>query len=129
MSLIPDYESQFQRMHAASRREPPLDESGRKALLRALRQCLCDARADFFAAVSQDFGCRSAQETLFTEVLPSMLIIHNALRNLASWMRPRRRGPWSIARLSWLRRRDAHGPRWLDVNARMSVVRVELAGD
>ena len=92
MSLIPDYESQFQRMHAASRREPPLDESGRKALLRALRQCLCDARADFFAAVSQDFGCRSAQETLFTEVLPSMLIIHNALRNLASWMRPRRRG-------------------------------------
>ena len=92
MSLIPDYESQFQRMLAASRREPPLDEVGRKALLRALRQCLCHARADLFAAVSQDFGCRSAQETLLAEVLPSMLIIHNALRNLASWMRPRRRG-------------------------------------
>ncbi|WP_295469916.1 coniferyl aldehyde dehydrogenase [uncultured Pseudomonas sp.] len=66
---------------AAQRREWLL-QLGRQ--LRAQRQALVEA-------ISQDFGHRSADETLLAELLPSLMGIRDARRRLGRWMKPSRR--------------------------------------
>ena len=52
---------------------------------------LIDAYAErFTAAVSQDFGNRSATETTLTEIVPLRAAIRHAQSHLRAWMRPRR---------------------------------------
>ncbi len=59
--------------------------------LDALGRLLKDNQDAIVAAISADYGNRSAFETLSGEILPTHAAIHDASKRLKSWMRPRRR--------------------------------------
>jgi coniferyl-aldehyde dehydrogenase len=84
-------ERQFWSMHAASRAQEPLSAASRKALLRSLRDMIVHRTEDFAQAIASDFGWRSHDETRMAEVVPSLVIIQQALRKVGRWMRPERR--------------------------------------
>ncbi|MBA4747445.1 MAG: coniferyl aldehyde dehydrogenase [Sphingopyxis sp.] len=54
---------------------------------------LIDHKDDFAAAVSADFGHRSIEQTLMTDLLPSVGALKHAKKHLASWSRGERRKP------------------------------------
>jgi coniferyl-aldehyde dehydrogenase len=81
-------EPRFWSMHKASREEPPPAGAERKHQLRGLRDMVSDHARDFAHAIARDFGWRSHDETLLAEVVPTLGIIKDALRNLDRWMRP-----------------------------------------
>ena len=68
---------------------PSLGERRRR--LRALRQALRLDQDAIAAAISADFGGRSAFESKFSDVLGPILAIDHARRHLRRWMRPSRR--------------------------------------
>jgi len=78
-------------MQAASRRPglPTADE--RRARLEDLKALVLDNRAAISAAISADFGARSAVETNLLEVVPLMASLAHARRHLGRWMRDERR--------------------------------------
>ena len=49
------------------------------------------SQEELIAAADEDFGGRSRQETLLTEICTTTNAIRHAQANLASWARPRRR--------------------------------------
>ena len=63
----------------------------RQQWLQALRDVLSDERQALINAISQDFSHRSADETLFAELMPSLHGIHYARKHLKGWMKPSRR--------------------------------------
>lgn len=75
-----------QRVAYARRRYPGTSERQRD--LDALRSALVRNRDVLAAEVSRDFGHRSADETLFAEVMTSLEGIKYARRNVATWMEP-----------------------------------------
>ena len=77
-----------QRAYAANPRPPAAQ---RQQWLKALRDLLSDERQALINAISQDFSHRSADETLFAELMPSLHGIHYASKHLKSWMKPSRR--------------------------------------
>ena len=87
--------AEFERMHAASRQEPPFPRGRRERLLDALTALVHDHIDRIAAAISTDFGHRSAHETWLLEVFPSLESCRHARRHLGRWMKPRRR-PVSI---------------------------------
>jgi coniferyl-aldehyde dehydrogenase len=54
---------------------------------------LLDHKHDFADAVSQDFGHRSREQTLLTDIMPSVSALKHAKKHLASWSRGERRKP------------------------------------
>lgn len=81
----------FDRLHAASRREPPADLELRRDRLERLK-IMVRARADqFAAAIADDFGTRAPIETELMELVPTLGAIDHALKNLSKWMRPEKR--------------------------------------
>ncbi|NWD72136.1 coniferyl aldehyde dehydrogenase [Pseudomonas gingeri] len=86
---------QLQRLFQAQRRAyaahpmPPAEQ--RRQGLDSLRQMLSDERQALIDAISQDFGNRSADETLLGELMPSLQGIHHARQHLKRWMKPSRR--------------------------------------
>ncbi|MBC2384137.1 hypothetical protein BHE74_00005173 [Ensete ventricosum] len=77
-----------QRAYAANPMPPAAQ---RQQWLKALRDLLSDERQALINAISQDFSHRSADETLFAELMPSLHGIHYASKHLKSWMKPSRR--------------------------------------
>ncbi len=73
------------------RRDGPPPAAQRLAALAALDAVLRANRDALAAAISADFGHRSAVETTLAELVPSLAAIRHARRNLARWMRPERR--------------------------------------
>ncbi len=69
----------------------PPSAAARRADLLKLKQALVKHRTAFEAAVSRDFGYRSAYETRIMEVAPVIQTIKYLRRNLTKWMRPERR--------------------------------------
>lgn len=70
----------------------PMPPAGqRQQWLKALRDLLSDERQALINAISQDFSHRSADETLFAELMPSLHGIHYASKHLKGWMKPSRR--------------------------------------
>ena len=65
----------------------------RIAALEALRDLLRAHERELAAAISADFGGRSADETRILEVLPLVDLIKHARKSLRSWMKPRRVRP------------------------------------
>ena len=63
----------------------------RQQWLKALRDLLSNERQALINAISQDFSHRSADETLFAELMPSLHGIHYASKHLKGWMKPSRR--------------------------------------
>lgn len=64
--------------------------SRRAAWLQALRSLLRDNEQAICGAITQDFGCRPAEETRLLEMFPSLGGIDHALRHGRRWMRPQR---------------------------------------
>ena len=60
--------------------------SERLDALRRLESALLTRRHDIVDAVSSDFGGRPAEETHTLELLPLLLEIRHACRNLKRWM-------------------------------------------
>lgn len=69
---------------------PPAEE--RLQWLDALRRALLANRDTLVRAIAEDFGNRSADETLLAELIPSLHAIRYARRRLRHWMKPARRG-------------------------------------
>lgn len=63
----------------------------RRADLRKLKVTILAKRSAFEAAIDADFGHRPARETAIMELLPTVQGIDHLDKNLARWMRPRRR--------------------------------------
>ena len=86
---------QLQDLFAAQRRayaaNPMPPAAQRQQWLKALRDLLSDERQALIKAISNDFSHRSADETLFAELMPSLHGIHYASKHLKGWMKPSRR--------------------------------------
>ena len=80
---------QAQRQAYAAHPMPPAEQ--RRQWLDSLCQLLSDERQALIDAISQDFGNRSADETLLGELMPSLHGIHHARQHLKRWMKPSRR--------------------------------------
>ncbi len=59
--------------------------------LQQLSRMVCEHRDEIVAAISQDFGNRADQETLFCEIIPVLDGVKHALKHLKKWMKPERR--------------------------------------
>ncbi|MBV8819635.1 MAG: coniferyl aldehyde dehydrogenase, partial [Acidobacteriaceae bacterium] len=81
----------FEEQRAAFRSNPVPDAAIRKAALRRLLKALLDGQEAAIRAVDRDFGGRSRDETLMTEIYTSASAIRHAIAHLHSWMRPRSR--------------------------------------
>ena len=81
----------FSKQRASFLRDEPPSLAQRRANLRKLKLALLSYRPRFEAAISKDFGYRSAYETRIMEIVPLIQSINYYRRNLAKWMRPERR--------------------------------------
>lgn len=76
---------------AAFRSNPMPSLEQRRQWLKSLREMLLAEQEAIVQAISADFGNRSADETRLAELMPSLMGIRYASRNLKKWMRPSRR--------------------------------------
>src|SRR5262245_3017442 len=72
-------------------REGPPSSTRRRSDLLKLKDAILERRRDYEAAISADFGHRSAHETAIMEIMPVVRGIDYLRRNLRRWMRPRSR--------------------------------------
>ncbi|HEX8543649.1 MAG TPA: coniferyl aldehyde dehydrogenase [Pseudomonas sp.] len=63
----------------------------RRQWLNTLRDLLSAEREALIAAISSDFSHRSGDETLLAELMPCLMGIDDARKNLQKWMKPARR--------------------------------------
>lgn len=84
-------QSHFERLYQASRNTLVPDTSWRRERLEGLSRAIRAHEQSLVAAVSRDFGHRSAQETRLLELFPSLQTLRHARRHLSRWMRPERR--------------------------------------
>ena len=84
-------EARFGRLRAAARGDPMPGRELRLLRLASLERLLRHHADAICAAVSADFGQRSAHETRLLELFPSLEAIRHARRHLWRWMRPQRR--------------------------------------
>ncbi|WP_028618321.1 coniferyl aldehyde dehydrogenase [Pseudomonas canadensis] len=84
-------QSLFDTQRRAYTANPMPPAAQRQQWLKALRDLLSDERQALINAISQDFSHRSADETLFAELMPSLHGIHYASKHLKGWMKPSRR--------------------------------------
>jgi coniferyl-aldehyde dehydrogenase len=90
--MTPDsLNSAFARQQAAYRLHPYPSLAERRYRLTQLKQLLLSHEDELAAALNTDFGCRSVNETVNAELLPSILGINHTLRHLKRWMKPRKR--------------------------------------
>lgn len=63
----------------------------RRADLLQLKKLVRENKDAIVAAINQDYGSRSAHETLFAEIFPALDTINHTLRHLKKWMAPQHR--------------------------------------
>ncbi|WP_426437471.1 coniferyl aldehyde dehydrogenase [Bradyrhizobium genosp. P] len=83
-------EETFQRQIELSRSEPAPTLQARLDRLRRLRAAVTENEARFEAAISADFGHRSAVETVIAETMLVLGEIKHAARHLKRWMTPQK---------------------------------------
>ncbi|WP_051207016.1 coniferyl aldehyde dehydrogenase [Saccharospirillum impatiens] len=89
--MTPDMlRTQFDHQQASYRLHPYPSLAERRYRLQQLKQLILGNQDALIEALDQDFGCRSAGETLNAEVLPSILGINHTLRHLKGWMKARK---------------------------------------
>ncbi len=81
----------FEEQRLAFRRNPMPSATERKENLKRLKRMLLKNESGILDAIDRDFSCRSRDETLIAEVMPSVQGINYALKNLDGWMKPSRR--------------------------------------
>jgi len=63
----------------------------RKDRLRRALKCLMDYKDDYIRLISEDFGNRSAETTLFADVAASSGALKDAIKHVDKWMKPSKR--------------------------------------
>jgi len=84
-------ESEFQRLREASRSHPYPSAGERRAHLKTLEQCVLGNQDAICHAINQDFGGRSRDEILFSEVFVAVSAVQHARAHLKEWMAARPR--------------------------------------
>ncbi|QBM18933.1 coniferyl aldehyde dehydrogenase [Marinobacter sp. JH2] len=75
----------------AFRNNPMPSASERKENLKRLKRALLANQDRLLDAIDRDFSCRSKDESLIAEVMPSIQGINYTLKNLDGWMKPSKR--------------------------------------
>lgn len=88
---LEELQALFDAQRAAYAANPMPPAAQRQQWLKALKDLLNNERQALIDAISQDFSHRSADETLFAELMPSLHGIHYASKHLKGWMKPSRR--------------------------------------
>ncbi|RBP09272.1 coniferyl-aldehyde dehydrogenase [Roseiarcus fermentans] len=86
------FQTVFDAQRAAFLKSPPPTAAERLADLKALSRMVRDNEQAIVAAISADYGNRSAFETKFAEIFYVVDAAHDAAKRLKGWMRPQRRG-------------------------------------
>ncbi len=82
----------------ALRKSGTPDYKKRIDALKALKKGLTDHQDEWVAAVSADFGNRSAHETVLAEIFVVASEIDDAIKHLRTWMKPKiERAVWQYA--------------------------------
>ena len=81
----------FQQQQQAFRAQPMPTADQRRDNLNRLKKALLSWQDLLVAAIDKDFGCRSKDETLIAEIMPSVQGINYTLKHLDSWMKPSKR--------------------------------------
>lgn len=81
----------FEEQRLAFRRNSMPSATERKENLKRLKRVLLKNESRILDAIDRDFSCRSRDETLIAEVMPSVQGINYALKHLDGWMKPSRR--------------------------------------
>jgi len=81
----------LEQQRAACRADPNPEYRERRADLRMLKRLVVENRETLVAAINQDYGTRSRNETLLAEIMNVLDGINFALKNLKHWMKPGRR--------------------------------------
>lgn len=79
------------RQRAAFTAELPVSAATRRDRLNRALTLVLEYKDRFVAALSDDFGHRSAQQSLVTDIMASVKPLKHALKHVESWMRPERR--------------------------------------
>lgn len=83
--------SLLQAQQVAFATDPMPSLKTRRGWLKTLRSLVVSEQDALAKSVSQDFGHRSQEETLFAEILPTLQSIDHACKHLRGWMKPSRR--------------------------------------
>jgi len=89
--MMEDLRAGFDVLHKASRSREAPDAEARRASLDKLATLLRANSESFSAAISEDFGNRSRDETQMLELVPLMNSVRHAKAHVARWMRDERR--------------------------------------
>jgi coniferyl-aldehyde dehydrogenase len=98
MTAIDDARGLLALQRAAHRQDGAPDAVTRRDRLNRLETLVTDHADAFAAAISEDFGNRSATETALFETVGAINAIRHARRHLARWMKPERR---AVGRNFW----------------------------
>ncbi len=78
----------FEDQKKAFRNNPMPSLTERKENLKRLKRALLAHQDRLVEAIDRDFSCRSKDESLIAEVMPSIQGINYTLKNLGDWMKP-----------------------------------------
>lgn len=92
MSAAPDIEALFSAQAPTALAWRNDDASSRIARLKRLREAVLDHRAEFYQAGEADFR-KPPAEVDMAELMPILHELNSAIRQLRSWMKPRRVAP------------------------------------
>ena len=81
----------FEDQKKAFRNNPMPSLAERQENLKRLKRVLLGNQDRLLDAIDRDFNCRSKDESLIAEVMPSIQGINYTLKNLSSWMKPSKR--------------------------------------
>ncbi|OYU16124.1 MAG: coniferyl aldehyde dehydrogenase [Alphaproteobacteria bacterium PA4] len=81
----------LQRQRAAFTAELPVSAATRKSRLQRALAVLIDNQARICAALSEDFGHRSTEMSMVTDIMSSVKPLKHALKHLDAWMKPETR--------------------------------------
>jgi len=81
----------FELQQSAFQAQPFATEQLRRQQLIALKKAILKHQDKLVKAVSADFGCRSFDETLLADLVPTIMNIDHALKHLRQWMQPEKR--------------------------------------
>ncbi|MEO0499158.1 MAG: coniferyl aldehyde dehydrogenase [Pseudomonadota bacterium] len=86
-----DMQDILARQRAAFTAELPVGAAIRKDRLKRGIALVLDNKDAFVAALSEDFGHRSPEQSLFTDIMSSIGPMKHALKHIDSWMKPEKR--------------------------------------
>ncbi|WP_196139685.1 coniferyl aldehyde dehydrogenase [Aliikangiella sp. G2MR2-5] len=85
----------FELQKRCFKEQPYPQEKLRKQQLIALKKALLKHKDKLAKAISADFGCRSVDETMLADIMPTVMNINHCIKHLRQWMQPEKR-PVSI---------------------------------